>query len=61
MNKFYVIANSQKDMDFAMADKISEYIIAKGEPASARNVISARKGLNIIQLMQALFPRVRNV
>ena len=27
MNKFYVIANSQKDMDFAMADKISEYII----------------------------------
>lgn len=30
MNKFYVIANSQKDMDFAMADKISEYIIAKG-------------------------------
>ena len=30
MNKFYVIANSQKDMDFAMADKISEYIIEKG-------------------------------
>ena len=56
MNKFYVIANSQKDMDFAMADKISEYIIAKGGTCVCQNRDIGKEGIKYNSADASLIP-----
>ena len=56
MNKFYVIANSQKDMDFAMADKISEYIIAKGGTCVCQKRDIGKEGIKYNSADASLFP-----
>lgn len=56
MNKFYVIANSQKDMDFAMADKISEYIIAKGGTCVCQKRDIGKEGIKYNSADASLIP-----
>lgn len=56
MNKFYVIANSQKDMDFAMADKISEYIIAKGGTCICQKRDIGKEGIKYNSADASLIP-----
>ena len=56
MNKFYVIANSQKDMDFAMADKISEYIIAKGGTCVCQKRDIGKEGIKYNSAVASLIP-----
>ena len=56
MNKFYVIANSQKDMDFAMADKISEYIIAKGGNCVCQKRDIGKEGIKYNSADASLIP-----
>ena len=56
MNKFYVIANSQKDMDFAMADKISEYIIAKGGTCVCQKRDIGKEGIKYNPADASLIP-----
>ncbi len=56
MNKFYVIANSQKDMDFAMADKISEYIIEKGGTCVCQKRDIGKEGIKYNSADASLIP-----
>ena len=56
MNKFYVIANSQKDTDFAMADRISEYIIAKGGTCVCQKRDIGKEGLKYNSADASLIP-----
>ena len=56
MNKLYVIANSQKDMDFAMADKISEYIIAKGGTCVCQKRDIGKEGIKYNSADASLIP-----
>ena len=56
MNKFYLIANSQKDMDFAMADKISEYIIAKGGTCVCQKRDIGKEGIKYNSADASLIP-----
>lgn len=56
MNKFYVIANSQKDMDFAMAYKISEYIIAKGGTCVCQKRDIGKEGIKYNSADASLIP-----
>lgn len=56
MNKFYVIANSQKDMDFAMADKISEYIITKGGTCVCQKRDIGKEGIKYNSADASLIP-----
>lgn len=56
MNKFYVIANSQKDIDFAMADKISEYIIAKGGTCVCQKRDIGKEGIKYNSADASLIP-----
>ena len=56
MNKFYVIANSQKDMDFAMADKISESIIAKGGTCVCQKRDIGKEGIKYNSADASLIP-----
>lgn len=56
MNKFYVIANSQKDMDFAMADKVSEYIIEKGGTCVCQKRDIGKEGIKYNSADASLIP-----
>ena len=48
MDNFYIIANSQKDTDFALTDRISDYISAKGKKCCCQKTsFTGSKSLNL--------------